>query len=162
APLARTRAITLSRPGWQGSVPLGMQPISSPNNSVLVLGRILVYSDSDLPTAYGLAKQIRLIPLSRERSLAGTSKSSRNAPLTPRPRRLLAHLYDAAVTACSLPQDLVHRFSLGQFIDQLVQITDLLHELILDLLHAITADHAGNLGDVGVDAWCPCEESLKI
>ena len=53
-------------PGWQGSVPPGMRQISSPNNSVLVLGRMLVYSDSDLPTAYGLAKQIQLMPLSRK------------------------------------------------------------------------------------------------
>jgi len=53
-------------PGWQGSVPQGMKQISSPNNSAGVLGRILVYSDSDLPTAYGLAKQIQLMPLSRK------------------------------------------------------------------------------------------------
>jgi len=53
-------------PGWQGSLPQGMKQISSPNNSVLVLGRILVYSDGDLPTAYGLAKQIQLMPLSRK------------------------------------------------------------------------------------------------
>src|SRR4029434_3653325 len=33
---------------------------------------------------------------------------------------------------------------------------------ILDLLHAITADHAGNLGDVRVDPWCPGEESLEV
>jgi hypothetical protein len=33
---------------------------------VLVLGRVLVYSDRDLPTAYGLAKQIQLAPLSQE------------------------------------------------------------------------------------------------
>ena len=49
--------------GWQGTVPSGMTQISSPNNSVLVIGRVLVYSDSDLPTAYGLAKQIQLTPL---------------------------------------------------------------------------------------------------
>jgi hypothetical protein len=41
-----------------------MTQISSPNNSVLVLGRILVYSDSDLTTAYDLAKQITLAPFS--------------------------------------------------------------------------------------------------
>src|SRR5215831_4134561 len=63
---------------------------------------------------------------------------------------------------CSLPQDLVHGLSFGQFIHQLVQVTDLLHELILDLLHPIAADHAGNLGDVGVDAWCSGEESLEV
>ena len=56
----------ITGPGWQGQVPSGMTRISSPNNSVLVLGRILVYSDSDLPTAYGLAKQIQLKPLSQK------------------------------------------------------------------------------------------------
>jgi hypothetical protein len=50
-------------PGWQGSVPQGMRQISSPNNSVLVLGRVLVYRDSDLSTAYNFAKQIQLMPL---------------------------------------------------------------------------------------------------
>jgi hypothetical protein len=40
-----------------------MTRISSPSNSVLVIGRILVYRDSDLPTAHDLAKQIQLIPL---------------------------------------------------------------------------------------------------
>jgi hypothetical protein len=55
----------VSGPGWKGVVPQGMSQISSPNNAVLVLGRTLVYNDSDLPTAYGLAKQIRLAPLSQ-------------------------------------------------------------------------------------------------
>jgi hypothetical protein len=50
-------------PGWHGPVPQGMKQISSPNNSALVIGRILVYSDSDLPTAYGLARMIQLVPL---------------------------------------------------------------------------------------------------
>lgn len=54
----------MSGPGWKGTVSQGMTPISSPNNSVLVLGRVFVESDSDLPTAYGLAKQIQLTPLS--------------------------------------------------------------------------------------------------
>jgi hypothetical protein len=53
--------------GWQGSAPQGMKQISSPNNSLLALGRVLVYSDSDLPTAYNLAKQIQLGPLNRKR-----------------------------------------------------------------------------------------------
>jgi hypothetical protein len=51
-------------PGWQGTVPPGMKQIFSPNNSVLVIGRILVYSDSDLSSAYDLSKQIQLTPLS--------------------------------------------------------------------------------------------------
>ena len=52
----------VSGPRWKGTVPHGMTQIFSPNNSVLVIGRILVYSDSDLPTAYNLAKQIQLTP----------------------------------------------------------------------------------------------------
>lgn len=52
-------------PGWIGSVPPGMKQVASTSNSVLVLGRILVYSDNDLPTAYRLAKQIRLVPLTK-------------------------------------------------------------------------------------------------
>ncbi len=54
----------ITGPGWKGQVPSGMTRISSPNNSVLVLGRVLVESDSDLSTAYGLSKQIQLTPLS--------------------------------------------------------------------------------------------------
>jgi hypothetical protein len=54
----------VSAPGWKGSVPQGMAQISSPKNSVLVLGRTLVESDSDLPAAHALAKQIQLTPLS--------------------------------------------------------------------------------------------------
>lgn len=54
----------ITGPGWQGRVPSGLTQISSPNNSVLVIGRVLVYSDGDLPTAYDLSKQIQLIPLS--------------------------------------------------------------------------------------------------
>jgi hypothetical protein len=58
----------ISGPSWKGTVPQGMTQISSPNNSVLVIGRVFVASDSDLPTAYGLAKQIRLTPLSQWQS----------------------------------------------------------------------------------------------
>jgi hypothetical protein len=52
----------ITGPGWKGQVPSGMKQISSPNNSVLVLGRVLVESDSDLSTAYELSKQIQLTP----------------------------------------------------------------------------------------------------
>jgi hypothetical protein len=54
----------ITGPGWKGQAPGGMMQISSPNNSVLVLGRTLVESDSDLSTAYDLAKQIQLTPIS--------------------------------------------------------------------------------------------------
>jgi hypothetical protein len=54
----------VSGPGWKGTVSQGMTQIASPHHSVLVIGRVFVESDSDLPTAYGLAKQIQLTPLS--------------------------------------------------------------------------------------------------
>ncbi|HET9110015.1 MAG TPA: DUF1254 domain-containing protein [Ktedonobacterales bacterium] len=54
----------ISGPGWKGTVSQGMTQIASPNNAVLVVGRVFVESDSDLPTAYGLARQIQLTPLS--------------------------------------------------------------------------------------------------
>jgi hypothetical protein len=53
----------ISGPGWTGAVPQGMTQISSPGNSVLVAGRVLVESDSDLATAYDLSKQIQVTPL---------------------------------------------------------------------------------------------------
>ena len=56
----------ITGPDWKGQVPSGMTQISSPDNSVLVLGRVLVYSDSDLSTAYDLAEQIQLTPLSQK------------------------------------------------------------------------------------------------
>jgi len=40
-----------------------MTRISSPNNSVLVVGRTLVESDADISVAYALSKQILLAPL---------------------------------------------------------------------------------------------------
>jgi hypothetical protein len=54
----------ISGPGWKGTVSPAMTLISSPNNSVLVIGRVFVDGAKDLPTAYGLAKQIQLTPLS--------------------------------------------------------------------------------------------------
>jgi hypothetical protein len=51
-------------PDWQGTVPEGVTQIFSPNNTVLLIGRVLVENDSDLATAYGLEKQIQLTPLS--------------------------------------------------------------------------------------------------
>jgi hypothetical protein len=53
----------ITGPGWKGTVPQGMKQIASPNNSVLVLGRVFVASDSDLSLAYDLSKQIQLSPL---------------------------------------------------------------------------------------------------
>ena len=55
----------LSRPGWKGTVPNGMTQISSPTNSMLVIGRVFVADESDQPAAFALAQQIRLTPLNQ-------------------------------------------------------------------------------------------------
>jgi hypothetical protein len=54
----------ITGPGWEGAVPNGMTQIVAPNNTVLLIGRTLVESDSDIAGAYALAKQIQLTPLS--------------------------------------------------------------------------------------------------
>jgi hypothetical protein len=58
-------AYLISGPGWKGVVPHGVSPIRSPNNSVLVIVRVFVEGDRDLPTAYGLSKQMQLSPLTQ-------------------------------------------------------------------------------------------------
>ena len=55
----------ITGPSWKGQLPNGVKQVSSPNNAVLVVGRVFVENDSDLPTAYGLAKQIQLTPWSQ-------------------------------------------------------------------------------------------------
>ena len=54
----------ISGPGWKGQAPGGMKPIASPKNSVLIIGRVLVFSDSDVAAAHTLSEQIQLTPLS--------------------------------------------------------------------------------------------------
>ncbi len=58
----------ITGPRWKGRLPNGTKQVSSPNNSVLVVGRVFVENESDLPTAYGLAKQIQLTPLSQQQA----------------------------------------------------------------------------------------------
>jgi hypothetical protein len=53
----------ITGPGWKGQAPGGLKQIASPKNGVIVIGRVLVESDSDLPAAYALSKQIQLTPL---------------------------------------------------------------------------------------------------
>ena len=55
----------ITRQGWKGQAPGGIKQISSPNNSVLLIGRVLVENDSDVATAYDLSKQIQVTPLSQ-------------------------------------------------------------------------------------------------
>jgi hypothetical protein len=60
---ARAGDYLISGPYWKGVVPEGVTEIVSPNNSVMLLARVLVEEDGDLSTAYNLAKQIQVAPL---------------------------------------------------------------------------------------------------
>jgi hypothetical protein len=55
----------ISGPGWHGTVPAGLKQIVAPDNTVALLGRTLVTSNSDLAAAYALAKQIQVTSLSQ-------------------------------------------------------------------------------------------------
>jgi len=53
----------ISGPHWKGVVPEGVTKIVSPNNSVLLIGRVLVEGNDDLSIAHNLARQIQVAPL---------------------------------------------------------------------------------------------------
>jgi hypothetical protein len=53
----------ITGPRWKGQVPTDMRQISSPNNSVILVGRVFVENDNDVAEAYDLSKQIQLTPL---------------------------------------------------------------------------------------------------
>lgn len=58
-------AYVVTAPSWKGALPSGMTRVSSPGRAVLVIGRVFVANDSDQPTAYALAKEIQVTPLSQ-------------------------------------------------------------------------------------------------
>jgi hypothetical protein len=45
---------------WKGKTPGGMKQIASPNNAVIVAGRVMVKNEEDLDTAYDLSTQIQV------------------------------------------------------------------------------------------------------
>ena len=65
---ARAGDYLISGPKWRGALPEGMTKILSPSNSVLVIGRVLVEGDGDVPAAYDLSKQIQVAPLAGRQS----------------------------------------------------------------------------------------------
>lgn len=50
----------ISGPRWAGHVPDGLPRIASPTDSVLVIGRVLVYGEKDVQAAHSLSVQIRV------------------------------------------------------------------------------------------------------
>ena len=53
-------AFFITGPAWKGTVPAGMTAISCTNNRALLLGRVLVENDNEIPLVYSLSKQITL------------------------------------------------------------------------------------------------------
>jgi hypothetical protein len=62
-------------PGWNSSLPTGLQVIKSPANTVWIIGRILIKGESDLPNVLTLQKQFTLTPLSQYGKPAFTAKN---------------------------------------------------------------------------------------
>src|SRR5688572_22710951 len=65
---------------------------------------------------------------------------------------------------CSLllSQDLLHGPAFRQLIDQLVQVPDIAHERILDLLDSHAADDTGDPAGVRMQRWRFAEERREI
>jgi len=61
----------ISGPGWQGTVPDGVTQLKSPDNSVILFGRVLVQNASQVSVAYNLSEQMKLTPLSSWQPTAG-------------------------------------------------------------------------------------------
>lgn len=74
-------------------------------------------------------------------------------------RRLLQ--FSSPPTALSLPQNLLHGLALGEFIDQFVQISQLLHEGLLEVFDPDAADNTCYQGARGVQSRRLSEEGLK-
>src|SRR5690606_18709666 len=80
-------------------------------------------------------------------TIAGHGGCSRRRPLGP--NRLF-------------PQDLLQRLALREFIDELVEIADLPHQRVLDLLHPDAAHHALDQGRIRVEFRRFGEEGFEI
>jgi len=61
----------ISGPGWQGTMPAGVTQVKSPDNSVILFGRVLVQNASEVSVAYNLSIQTKLTPLSSWLSTTG-------------------------------------------------------------------------------------------
>src|SRR5262249_51868127 len=62
----------------------------------------------------------------------------------------------------SLPQNLLHRFSFCQLINQLVQIAHISHEWIFNFFYAHTAHYALDKRAICMNAWRLSKKGFKI
>ena len=62
----------------------------------------------------------------------------------------------------SLTKNLLQRLPLGQFVDQLIKLTNHPHQWILDLFHPDAADHPLDQRTIRIHPRRSCEERLKV
>src|SRR5262245_13527957 len=100
-------------------------------------------------------------PVSPPRRLFRFCRTSRRLHLLPLRRRGLT-----AAATCPyfrlLPEDLLHGPALGQLVYQLVQVPDVAHQRVLDLLDPDAADGARDLAGVGIEPRRLVEEGLEV
>src|SRR5918911_238989 len=61
-----------------------------------------------------------------------------------------------------LPQNLIHRLSLRELINQLVQVANLPHEWVFNLFHAYAAHNAFDKRSIWIKQWRFGKEGLKV
>ncbi len=71
----------IASPGWNGVLPPAAHLISAPTPLVFVLGRFLVLSADDLPTARAVMSQVVLEPLTPKSTETASAPSSLGTPL---------------------------------------------------------------------------------
>jgi hypothetical protein len=67
-----------------------------------------------------------------------------------------------ARTIDSLSKNLLHGLAFGELIDELVQLSNPLHQWIFDLFHADAAYHASGERPVRMDRWRSGKEGFEV
>src|SRR5262245_41278998 len=70
--------------------------------------------------------------------------------------------FGAANVVVLRAQDLVHGLTLGELVDELVQVAQPAHRLVLDVFDPDSADHAGDVLGLGLEAGSLAVEGLEV
>src|SRR5690606_32001625 len=104
-------------------------------------------------------------PFHRASSSSGRRSLTKAFPSWPgdaAPRRPYRSLGECIWPAPLLPQDLLHRFTLRQLVDQLVQIANLAHGRLLDVFDSDAANHTLDQSARRIRARSSGEKGLEI
>ncbi|MDB5972369.1 MAG: hypothetical protein JWQ90_4819 [Hydrocarboniphaga sp.] len=70
----------IAPPGWQGSVPAGVELIRSPTRSLWALGRTYVRDQADLPAAWAVQNQLHIAAVDGGKSVSPPASVSQTVP----------------------------------------------------------------------------------